>query len=88
MESVIVLLALFFSGIVLIFPIWMIAVLYQIKNSQDKMNSEFREFMHIEREKRREAPKEFIKKMESDTAAAKPWMPPPPSQASEFESNA
>jgi uncharacterized membrane protein len=118
MESVIVLVSLIFLGVILIFPIWMIAVLYQIKNSQEKMNSEFREFMHIEREKRREAPKEFIlkethkpapapapvsagipsaapqpaapreKKMESNTAAAKPWTAPPPSQASEFESNA
>ena len=62
MEGVFVLLALVFLGVILIFPIWMIVVLYQIKNSQEKINSEFREFMHIERLKRKETPKEFIPK--------------------------
>jgi uncharacterized membrane protein len=62
MESVFVLLALAFLGVILVFPIWIIAVLYQIKNSQEKTHSEFQEFMHTERLKRQVTPKEFIPK--------------------------
>ncbi|MFA6294531.1 MAG: hypothetical protein WC637_22255, partial [Victivallales bacterium] len=81
MEGVFVLIALVFLGVILIFPIWMIVVLYQIKNSQEKINSEFREFMHIERLKRKETQKEFIlKETPKPAPAAVPvasHVPPP-----------
>ncbi len=77
MEGAFVLLALVFLGVILIFPIWMITVLYQIKNSQEKMNSEFREFMHTERLRRKETPKEFIPKETHKTAAAASPTPVP-----------
>lgn len=90
MEGAFVLLALAFLGVIIIFPIWMIAVLYQIKNSQEKINSEFREFMHIERLKRKETPKEFIPKEthKPDSAPAEAKTPvsiPSPVQAPKTE---
>jgi uncharacterized membrane protein len=63
MEGVFVLLALASLVIVLIFPVWMIAVLYQIKNSQEKINSEFREFLHVERLRRKETPHVMAEKV-------------------------
>ena len=90
MEGAFVLLALAFLSVIIIFPIWMIAVLYQIKNSQEKINSEFREFMHIERLKRRETPKEFVLKEthKPDSAPAEAKIPvsiPSPVQAPKTE---
>ncbi|MCX6984674.1 MAG: DUF2339 domain-containing protein, partial [Lentisphaerae bacterium] len=90
MEGAFVLLALAFLSVIIIFPIWMIAVLYQIKNSQEKINSEFREFMHIERLKRRETPNEFIPKEthKTDSAHAETKIPvsiPPPVQVPKTE---
>jgi uncharacterized membrane protein len=77
MEGAFILLALAFLSVILIFPIWMIAVLYQIKNSQEKINSEFRAFMHIERLGRKETPKELIPKEthKPDTAPAEAKIP-------------
>ncbi|MFA6568448.1 MAG: DUF2339 domain-containing protein [Victivallales bacterium] len=70
MESAFVLLALVFLGVILIFPIWIIAVLHQIKNSQERINSEFQEFMHIERLKRKETPEAPIPKETPKPASA------------------
>ncbi len=74
MEGVFVLLALASLVIVLIFPVWMIAVLYQIKNSQEKINSEFREFLHIERLRRKETPHAMAEKVVHPAVSA-PNMP-------------